>query len=165
MKYCSHTTSTHAIAVSYGTVLIELNTLIARESLVPTSPLFDSGTLVIDLDLAEEIAAKTARRLPNSSMDMAIGLMDSVTKTSTMLLVEIRLNYTNPNNLVRSKLDAKVSGSKYILSNMPPIAPEIIFIFATNYVQQAINRLFRMVPMVNSPFKVMDVNQLKATYF
>ena len=121
--------------------------------------------IVIDLDLVEELAAKSQSRQKNKSMDLAFGITDG-SKLNEMVMVELRLNYQNNlRNLDKSKLDGKVNGSLAILSNNPPIFKQFIFIFQTSLKEQAKNRLFRMYPRINSNYIVMDAFDLKSAFF
>jgi hypothetical protein len=165
MKYCSNTTINHNIAILYNACLQELNQLIVNEGYLGTIPLFKNNEIVINPDKAEKIIAKKAGRRRNKSMDMAFGLSNSDSSIREMLMVELRLNYRNPNNLNREELEGKVAGSILVLANIPQIHNRYIFIFKTNQRQEARNRLSRMIPRINSNYIVMDIHELQASYF
>jgi hypothetical protein len=165
MKYCNYTTINHHIAVLHNNCLQDINYLITKEGYLGTVSPFINNETVIYLDLAEELIAITEGRSKNKSMDMAFGLTNSDSSIKEMLMVELRLNYSNPNNLNRAELEGKVAGSSLLLSNIPEIHNRFIFIFKTNQRQEARNRLSRMIPRINSNYIVMDIPELHSTYF
>jgi hypothetical protein len=165
MKYCEETTRNHPIAVKYNTFLESLEHLIRREGYSNPANLFINGEIVLDLDQTEKFVAEVEGRLPNKSMDFAMGIKNHSATRRSILLVELRLNYNNPNNLDRKEIVGKVEGSVNLLSPYIPVYGEYIFIFRTEKIQEAISRLFRMIPKINSQFIVMDIDTLKKEYF
>lgn len=165
MKYCRNTTINHDISLSHNSCLQNINTLIINEGFVGTIPLFTNTEIVINLDEAERIMAIEVGRPLNRSMDMAFGLSNENSTNERILMVELRLNYHNPNNLNRTEIEEKVNGSSLLLNDIPPIYKLYIFIFKTEQLQEAISRLFRMIPRINSNYVVMDIHQLKERYF
>lgn len=168
MKYCINTTRNHPITTKYPQVLEDINDLLINESrdcvgyLVPT---FNNNESVINMDSLEAIVARDNNRARNKSMDLAFGINSADSINKEMVLVEIRLNYINPNNLNKEELEGKVNGSSQLLSGHHPIHNKYIFIFKSNQIQEAISRLRRMIPSINSGFIVMDVEQLQLSYF
>jgi hypothetical protein len=169
MKYCNTTTINHPIAQTYSDCLQNINHILFNDSqdchgyIVPN---FENNEIVINLDDVETKLTNDLGRLEkNMSMDLAFGLSNSDSTNQEMLMVELRLNYLNPNNLKKEKIDGKVTGSILALGNHTPIHEKYIFIFKTNQVAEAKNRLFRMIPTVNSNYIVMDLENLKSIYF
>lgn len=169
MKYCNNTTVNHPISQAYSNCLQNINDIILKDSqdchgyVIPN---FENNEIVINLDDVEEKLTIAQGRLEkNKSMDMAFGITNSDATVKEMLMVELRLNFINPNNLKKDKIDDKVAGSTLALQNHYPIHEKYIFIFKTSLVAEATNRLFRMHPAVNSNYVVMDLQNLKANFF
>jgi hypothetical protein len=165
MKYCRNTTISHNIAVTHNACLQDINCLIVEEGYSGPVPLFTNTEIVINLDKAEEIVARIDGRLQNKSMDMAFGLTNADSSIRVMLMVEFKFNLKVFYNLKKTDLEGKVAGSTLILSNIPAIHNLFIFIFKTNHIQEAKNRLARMDPKINNNYVTMDIHQLQATYF
>jgi len=166
MKYCISTTQNHPIANSHPQCIEDFNTLIVKEGYSSPTALFTAGEKVLNLDTVEAlIALSQGNRNRNSSMDITFGITNSDSTSKMMVLVELRLNYTNPNNVRREKLEEKVSGSLSALTNAIPIYPNFIFVFRTDKKEEARNRLFRMLPRIPNHYIVMDLPELKAAFF
>lgn len=166
MRYCKLTTQNHKIISFCGSCLEDINTLICKEGYSGPSPLFTNSELVINMDCAEALLSNPSKKIQkNKSMDMAFGITNESSTKIQMLMVELRLNYNNPNNLNREEIEGKVNGTSLILANIPPIYKRYIFIFKTEQLQEAISRLFRMIPKIQTNYVVMDIHQLKDTYF
>ncbi len=101
----------------------------------------------------------------NKSMDMAFGIKNSDSSKIQMQLIELRFNYNNPNNLDRKEIEGKVAGSSQLLSEVPPTVKLYMFIFKTEKLQEAISRLFRIIPKINPNYAVMDIYSLKKNIF
>jgi hypothetical protein len=165
MKYCRTTTEAHTIAQTYPLCVEAIDAHIVGEGYYGILPLFTNGETLIDLDLAEKLMAAIELRAPNQSMDMSIGLKNHNATIREMLLVDFKFRVVNPNNLVQVDMTGKVAGSLLILGTSTTVRSEYIFIFQPNLVQQARNRLARMIPRIHSGFIAMDINDLKAAYF
>jgi hypothetical protein len=166
MKYCRDTTINHVVALKHNACLEDINSLIRQEGYSDASPLFTNAEIVLNMDKAEDIVARLENRLEkNKSMDMAFGIAYPNSTKVKMLLVELRLNYSNPNNLSKAEIEEKVAGTSLLLSNIPEIIKMYIFIFKTGQLAEAYSRLFRMIPKINSNYVVMDIEHLKSTYF
>src|SRR5258705_12834405 len=110
MKYCHTATSGQTVCSTYPVCLEEFNVVIVREGYVGAIPFFTNSEEVINCDTLEiEISKAAGNPALNSSMDVAFGISD--TNNAELVLVEIRLNYTNPNNVSSSKLFQKVNGT------------------------------------------------------
>jgi len=81
-----------------------------------------------------------------------------------MVLVELRLNYTNWKNLSKKELDEKISHSKIILGQSPLILNHFYFIFSSQIKNQAHNYLRRLY-MNKSTVSGIDLNDLKKIHF
>ncbi|MCQ4142241.1 hypothetical protein [Chryseobacterium sp. EO14] len=164
MKYNKVETLKHVIAISYANCVKDYNQIVLDEddsiNLLPT--IFDN-VQVIDLDCVEKKLAGNERRNQKSTMDTTFAISDSL--RLEMLLVELRFNYINLANLNRKKLLDKVAGSTSILGSSIKINNDYIFIFKSNLIEQAKNRLLRMNPVIPSNYIVMDLQTLFDTYF
>ena len=116
------------------------------------------------MDTVEKLIATEQKRDRNKSMDLAFGITND-SGSKEMILVELRLNYKNPHNLKSIELKEKVNSSCLVLSNIPPIHHEFIFILPTNIKQQARNWFHRMNPKPPSSYIVMDISDLHTKYF
>lgn len=165
MKYSRELTENHPMALDKPECLKNFNDLNLNEGFDGVIDLFDDSIIVLDLDCVELKDAKRERRNQNSSMDCTFAIQDETTGNSQMLLVELRYNYTNMQNLTRKKLIDKDTFSRLALGNSTTSTPESIFIFHKDLNAQAKSRLFRMLPRVPSEFVVMDIYELKTEYF
>jgi hypothetical protein len=166
MKYCLRTTIAHYICCSYPNCLEKIDDIIFREGYIGALPFFSNSEVAINCDIAErQVATSSGRTIFDRSMDMAFGISDVNSNQSEMVLVELRLNYINPNNLNRKELVEKMNGTTGVLQTSVPIHNQIIFVFESIVKAEARNRLARMDPKVPSSFVVMDLNDLKSTYF
>jgi hypothetical protein len=164
MKYCQATTMNHQVAQKYTSCITDINALTLKEGYTGVSPLFTNAEVVINLDEAESLfSVSIGRKEKNKSMDMAFGISNST--RNQMLMVELKFNVTEFYSLKKTDLEGKVAGSSLMLSNIPSIYKRYIFIFKTEHLQEAINRLFRMVPKIDSNYIALDVHLLKETYF
>ncbi|MGE9310139.1 hypothetical protein ACLOAU_00715 [Niabella sp. CJ426] len=165
MKYCSETTTTHPTSVSCPHCVNDFNDLLSAEGYIASQQLFNMGEVVLNLDCVEATCAAAAGLERAKSMDLAFGISDLKKECQLMVLVEIRLNYQNPNNVRRDKLHEKVLGSIAALGSHLPIYANYIFVFREDKKQEARNRFFRMNPKIPNEYLVMDLDELKATFF
>lgn len=164
MKYCHKTTTTHSKI--HSSCIVDINDLIIKEGYIGINPLFTNTEVVINLDAAEALeSAAVGRKEKNKSMDMAFGISNYASTKRQMLLVELKFNVTDLYALKKTDLEEKVAGSSLILLNEPSIYQQFIFIFKTEHLQEAISRLFRMVPRIDSKYVALDINLLKANFF
>ncbi|MBK9982820.1 MAG: hypothetical protein IPP15_10430 [Saprospiraceae bacterium] len=94
---------------------------------------------------------------------MAFGLSNDA--KTRMVFVELKFNMNDFYSLKKLDLEGKVEGSSQILSDIPPIYKRYLFIFKTERLQEAISRLYRMVPKIQSNYFALDINLLKENYF
>ncbi|MFK8296181.1 hypothetical protein ACI760_08340 [Capnocytophaga canimorsus] len=92
-------------------------------------------------------------------MDIAFAV--SNTDTTEMVLVDFKLNVTNPNNLTTEELVGKIDDSIELLESSLPTHSQYIFIFQPNKKQQAENKLYRrMKGRIPNNYKAMDLQDL-----
>ena len=164
MKYCKTTTQNHPVSLAHKICLEDINTLIIEEGYSETNPLFTNNEIVINLDKAKKIIAKSKGINEEKSVDMAFGLTHGDSSTNEMLMVELKFNYVNNlKNLKMDSLKGKIRDSKNLLTELVPISNEYIFIFKTNHIEEAKNKFFRAGFARN--FIVMDISKLKEIYF
>jgi hypothetical protein len=165
MKYCNNTTISHNIAVNHPACLQDINHLLIAEGYSGSGPVFTNNEIIINLDKAEEIIASQQARKKNKSMDMAFGISNFDSSIIEILMVELKFNLNDFYFLKKNDLEGKVLGSMLVLQNNPSIHSLFIFIFTSNNLQEAKNRLARMDPKINNNYVPMDIQQLKAKYF
>lgn len=165
MKYSISQTLKHIESVNKPECLKNFNDMIVEEGYDGVVSVFDDNVIVLDLDCVESKNAIKERRTNRSSMDCTFAIEDVETGNVEMLLVELRFNYVTMKNLTRTKLIDKVSGSTIALGNSIKINEENVFIFKSELKEQAKSRLFRMLPKIPSNYLVMDIFELKTTYF
>lgn len=163
MKYCKATTEGHKIAKTHKCIK-QITIVLLREGWKSKAGLFSENQTVIDLDLLEECLSKKQKRDKLPSMDIAFGV-ELHNREKNLLLVELKLNVSNPNNLDLTDLKDKIHGSKLALSHEFPINNRFVFVFQTKIIEQIRNRLSRQIPRIPSSYEVLDVHSLKGNYF
>ncbi len=164
MSYCRTTTENHSVAISHPSTLKDFNIINAKEGYSGPA-VFTNGEIVIDMDEAEAIISRNEGRVRRRSMDISFAVDNLNLSGKEMVLVELRYNYVNMQNLSRTILEEKVIGSLNVIGTSVPIYTDYIFIFQSNLIQQARSRFFRMNPRINSNYVVMDINDLKVLFF
>jgi len=166
MKYCQVTTKNHPISLANLTIVEDFNTLLNAEGHVTSIAAFTNGEVVLNLDAVETlIAIAQGNRAKTKSMDCSFGIANNGRSIQLMVLVELKLNHQNPNNVNRAHLEEKVAGSVSALTNIIPIYANYIFIFRTDRKEEAKSRFFRMNPRIPNEYFVMDLAELKSTFF
>jgi hypothetical protein len=165
MKYCSITTQSHPVSLLYTDCIEGLNTLLVTEGHNNSTPEFNNGQIVLNLDRVEDYLAILHERDKNKSMDFTFGIANEDKSIQLMVLVEARLNYLNPNNVKREHLEEKVRGSSSALTSVIPIYANYIFLFRVDKKEEARSRFFRMNPRIPNEYFVMDIEELKSTFF
>ena len=112
----------------FSPYLKNFNALVKQEG-GPTN-VFPDAMRCIDLDAYEKGLKKG---IHNPTVDAVIGVFSG--KISELVLVELRLNYKNADNLSPTKLEEKVSCSKNILSGK--LHPIVYFVFNHRVQSQA----------------------------
>ncbi len=168
MQYNQQQTMSNLVAEKHSGCMKDINAIILKEdNSLSEIPMLFNDVLVIDLDCVEKQTAKIESRNQHKTMDItfAINQLDKPPLT-TMLLVELRLNFKNPSNIKRQELTDKINHSKQLLDNcLVPICEDFIFIFPPNIKQQAIRHFYRYKPKFPNNYKVMTIEELKETYF
>ncbi len=162
MKYSKIKTLTLSNSLNKSECLVNFNDLIINEGYTGVL-VFNETDIVLDMDCVELKIAQSEHRVNNSSMDCAFVIDDE--SNEEVLLVELRFNYKNMKNLDRNKLLKKVLGSTLAIDNSIPINNKYIFIFKKSLVQQAKNRLYRMMPKIPNNYLSMSIQELKTEYF
>jgi hypothetical protein len=155
MKYSKEITENHPLSSLYNDIVIQLNALLKREG--ASKNYFCNNITVLDLDLAE--TKRNRSGMLNETMDFSMGL-----KCKKMLLVEIKLNTSNPANLSETNLKNKIRYSKELLSGEIPLSKNKIFLFKETVINNAkhvISRYFNNNPNI----KIYTISQFKAEYF
>ena len=114
----------------FSPYLKNFNALVKQEG-GPTN-VFPDAMRCIDLDAYEKGLKKG---IHNPTVDAVIGVFSG--KISELVLVELRLNYKNADNLSPTKLEEKVSCSKNILSGCGKLHPIVYFVFNHRVQSQA----------------------------
>lgn len=119
------------------------------------------------MDKVETLVSASLGRLEkNKSMDMAFGIVDpNNSSKKQMLMVELKFNMKDFYGLKKKDLEEKVTGTATILTESIPIYKQYIFIFKSQYLQEALNRIYRMVPKIESNYIALDINLLKDRFF
>ena len=162
MKYSLDLTLNHIESKDKPSCLRDFNTLIFKEGFDEGFDVFDTETKVLDLDCVEATNAQRQGRTNNCSMDCAFAVN---TDPSQMILVELRFNYVNMQNLNRKKLIDKVNDSTLALGSTVKIHDKYFFVFKKSLTEQAKNRIQRMLPRVPSSYIVCDIHELKTIFF
>lgn len=164
-RYCLDTTRNHPINKRFPQCVELLNDLLYKEG-YEDQDMFDGSTVVINLDTVEALLAiEEDNRNRERSMDFFMGLVNTANNNSFIVLVELKLNVKNPNNLQRENLQEKVNHSISITSSDIPLYHNFIFIFQQKIKEQARSRLFRMNPQVPITYIVMDLNEFLTQFF
>ena len=164
MKYNKKETLDHIISKTFPNCVKDYNQIILDEDdNLNTIPSIFTDVLVIDLDCVEKNKAKSERRVQCKTMDTTFAISNK--SEVQMLLVELRFNYKNLSNLDRNELLGKVQGSINLLGKSIVINDNFIFVFQSDLLQQAVNRLQRMNPRIPNNYSAMDIQQLIRVYF
>lgn len=163
MIYCCHTTQSHPVVTAYPSIICCLDVLMLREGcdLTPT-PFKEKNTLGIDGDELETrySLSKGTSGKKSKSVDLIFGL-----NTLCYQFVELKFRSDNFRWLDKSSFLQKVNGTKIALGGKTNVNQTYYIVFKTNKVQQARNYLFRQNPILNSDFKVVDINGLFSIFF
>ena len=116
---------------------------------------FPGAMRCIDLDAYEKGMKKG---IHNPTVDAVIGVFSG--KISELVLVELRLNYKNADNLSLTKLEEKVSCSKNILSGCGKLHPIVYFVFNKQVKPTARNRFTRAKWGGKKHFKAITIPEL-----
>jgi hypothetical protein len=164
MKYCRITTENHPVSLACPDCIEDISALLLKEGHI-TLFAFTNDEVVLNLDCVETLLALKGVRDKRKSMDMTFGIANDDRSVQLMVLVELKLNHLNPNNVKRDFLEQKVIESTAVLSNSIHIYANYIFLFRSDRKEEAKNRFFRMNPKIPNEYLVMDVEELYDTFF
>lgn len=102
------------------------------------TPYFKTNVIALDLDEYE----KSHKSNNDNTMDSAIGVCNQNSKNDRLMLVELKIDVSEPENMEMSALRGKISHSKEILSS-DKIDSDILFVFKTDVIRNKANRLFK----------------------
>ena len=137
----------------FSPYLTNFNVLVKREG--GPANAFPGAMRCIDLDAYEKGLKKG---IHNPTVDAVIGVFSG--KISELVLVELRLNYKNADNLSPTKLEEKVSCSKDILSGCGKLHPIVYFVFNKQVQPKARNRFARAKWGGKKNFKPITIPEL-----
>jgi hypothetical protein len=166
MKYCYSTTINHSIDKLCPSVLENINTLLAREGLISSVPVFPKMEMVLNMDDAEALISSFGPRSTQKSMDLSFGISNADLSERQMVLVDIKLNVKpSLSSIVKEELTEKIVGSRTLLGNEIQIHGQYVFIFQDNLVELARRLFFRWNPRLDGENTAMSISQFRNTYF
>lgn len=160
LTYCKETTENHQIALNYSDCIQKIDSVCIKDGAKRTC---FTNEICLNLDDYEVHNAKRNGTANQKTMDFCFGVKTPNDKKK-IVLVELRLNYTNWKNLRKNELDEKISHSKVILGQSPIILNHFYFIFSSQIKNQAHNYLRRLY-LNKSTVSGIDLNDLKKIYF
>lgn len=137
----------------FSTYLVNFNALVKHEG--GPANAFPDAMRCIDLDAYEKGLKKG---IHNPTVDAVIGVFSG--KISELVMVELRLNYKNADNLSPTKLEEKVSCSKNILSGCGKLHAMVYFVFNDRVQSQARNWFARAKWGGKKHFKAITIPEL-----
>ena len=137
----------------FSPYLTNFNVLVKREG--GPANAFPGAMRCIDLDAYEKGLKKG---IHNPTVDAVIGVFSG--KISELVLVELRLNYKNADNLSPTKLEEKVSCSKNILSGCGKLHAMVYFVFNHRVQSQARSWFARLKWGGKKNFKPITIPEL-----
>lgn len=170
MKYDKRKTINHPIAIQYSCCIQDFNEVVKKEDdelkVKDEIPNFISDVKVFNIDDAKDkkYPIEMGEERPKS-MDITFAISEN--DRAEMLLVDFKLNIEGRklNGIKKIDLEGKVNDSMLFLGNSIPIHNQYIFIFQSSKVQQARNRLQRMVPKIPNNYVAIDLSELIQKYF
>lgn len=165
MKYDHINTITNSVSQTHPQCLKLIDEIILKDddSISTLVNMFDKSK-AIDVDSVETFLASLEKRNETKTMDLAFSISDG--NHIEIQLVELKLNVKNTSMLIQKDLMGKFDGatSIFVLHNLS-VKDVCVFIFQPNKKQEAISRLARMNPKIPRKYKVLDLKELKNTYF
>ena len=137
----------------FSPYLKNFNALVKHEG--GPANVFPDAMRCIDLDAYEKGLKKG---IHNPTVDAVIGVFSG--KISELVLVELRLNYKNADNLSPTKLEEKMSCSKDILSGCGKLHPIVYFVFNHRVQSQARSWFARLKWGGKKNFKPITIPEL-----
>ncbi len=114
----------HSISRQYSSTL---NAVSERD--YPGKNYFDQSIKCLDMDSYERDQATGNE---DSTVDAVIGICNYAnnrTVNQRLLLVELKMGYSSPNNLSKTQFERKVKHTRDLLGNEKPINPNSVFVF------------------------------------
>ncbi|MGL4807046.1 MAG: hypothetical protein ACRC26_11945, partial [Bacteroidales bacterium] len=111
MIYSEGKTRAYSSSLKIPNILEDLNSLLCKEG--AKKPPFTNKEVVINLDSYETERARRTRGDKRQTMDFCMGM-----HSSKILLVEAKLNVSNPAKLKKTDLDGKSNYSKSIFNGL-----------------------------------------------
>lgn len=164
MKYDKQKTINHPVSATYPCCIQDFNEVVKNEDeSLSQIPNLLNDVDVLNLDYAKDKKSIEVGEERPKSMDITFAISEN--NDSEMVLVDFKLNVRNPNTLKKDGLERKVSDSIVFLGNSIPIHNQYVFVFQPKKVQQARNRLQRMIPKIPNNYVAMDLQDLINRYF
>lgn len=167
MKYSKEETLKTSLAQQFKRCVKDYNIIFKdNDNNLRTIPNYFTDVEVIDFDCIEKKLSDLQHRNPVKSVDSIFVISDD-SLNREIVLVELRLNYTNMANLEKKELEEKVKETIKTLKSFENINihSEYFFVFQPNRTQEARNRLNRMNPKIPATYISIDVNRLKERFF
>lgn len=146
MPYCESTTRNHALSVKHSEQLEKINDLFKNEGFKGKA-LFGQE-IAINLDKIEAKLSRKDKREQRKTVDFAVGISDNG-KNKQMLMVELKLNVSNPDGITKKDIEEKIKHSNDLLGTDPQIGKEKYILFQNCVKQQAKHYIGRVY--VNRP--------------
>lgn len=137
----------------FSPYLVNFNALVKDEG--GPANVFPDAMRCIHLDAYERGLKKG---IHNRTVDAVIGV--SAGRSAELVMVELRLNYKNVNNLSPTKLEEKVSCSKNILSGCGKLHAMVYFVFNHRVQSQARSWFARLKWGGKKNFKPITIPEL-----
>lgn len=166
-KYSKEETLKTSLAQQFKGCVKDYNIIFRdNDNNLNTTPNYFTDVEVIDFDCIEKKLSDLQYRKPVKSVDSIFVISDD-SLNREIVLVELRLNYTNMANLERKELEEKVKETIKTLKSFENINihSEYFFVFQPNRTEEARNRLSRMNPKIPTTYISIDINSLKQRFF
>lgn len=167
MKYSKEETLKTSLAQQFKRCVKDYNIIFKdNDDNLRTIPNYFTDVEVIDFDCIEKKLSDLQHRNPVKSVDSIFVISDD-SLNREIVLVELRLNYTNMANLEKKELEEKVKETIKTLKSFENINihSEYFFVFQPNRTQEARNRLNRMNPKIPATYISIDIDSLKQRFF
>lgn len=166
-KYNKEETLKTSLSQKYKECVKDYNIIFRdNDNNLNTTPNYFTNVEVIDFDCIEKKLSGLQHRNPVKSVDSIFVISDN-SLNREIVLVELRLNYTNMANLEKKELEEKVKETIKTLKSFENINihSEYFFVFQPNRTQEARNRLNRMNPKIPATYISIDIDSLKQRFF
>jgi len=158
-QYSPTKTLEHPIASKYPRCVENICDIVKEEGATSTN---FSDEKAINIDKVERALIQQEQRDPLSTMDMSFAITNG--KSTNMVLVEMRLNYKNPENISKREIDAKIKHSKNILTHSAVIHGCYYFVFPSKVKERAIS-VIRRAFSNKANYVALDLAGLNEVFF